>query len=186
MSVGSPTAGTWSSSQWWPDNEFETDRILSVGLVRASDDSCNNAVAHWRALEGLRGQPVVGREAERADIGGYVGPFHDVPVLVRGEARGDEVLGGAGLVDGGDGAVARASERPGAHDDFVQHHLKVEARADGRLAAPRSRPPSGRDQASVLLLPPAARRRVIRLRPARCGSVPGSTSVSLITRVVFA
>ena len=24
MSVGSPTAGTWSSSQWRPDNEFET------------------------------------------------------------------------------------------------------------------------------------------------------------------
>ena len=29
MSVGSPTAGTWSSSQWRPDNEFETD---STGL----------------------------------------------------------------------------------------------------------------------------------------------------------
>ena len=28
MSVGSPTAGTWSSSQWRPDNEFETDRHL--------------------------------------------------------------------------------------------------------------------------------------------------------------
>ena len=27
MSVGSPTAGTWSSSQWRPDNEFETDRL---------------------------------------------------------------------------------------------------------------------------------------------------------------
>ena len=26
MSVGSPTAGTWSSSQWRLDNEFETDR----------------------------------------------------------------------------------------------------------------------------------------------------------------
>ena len=26
MSVRSPTAGTWSSSQWRPDNEFETDR----------------------------------------------------------------------------------------------------------------------------------------------------------------
>ena len=26
MFVGSPTAGTWSSSQWRPDNEFETDR----------------------------------------------------------------------------------------------------------------------------------------------------------------
>ena len=27
MSVGSPTAGTWSSSQWRPDNEFETDTV---------------------------------------------------------------------------------------------------------------------------------------------------------------
>ena len=27
MSVGSPTAGTWSSSQWRSDNEFETDRF---------------------------------------------------------------------------------------------------------------------------------------------------------------
>ena len=26
MSVGFPTAGAWSSSQWRPDNEFETDR----------------------------------------------------------------------------------------------------------------------------------------------------------------
>ena len=55
-----------------------------------------------------------------------------MPVLVRGEARGDEILGGAGLVDGGNGAVARAGERPGALDDFVQHHLKVEARADAQ------------------------------------------------------
>ncbi len=28
MSVGSPTAGTWSSSQWRPDNEFETDSLV--------------------------------------------------------------------------------------------------------------------------------------------------------------
>ena len=28
MSVRSPTAGTWSSSQWRPDNEFETDRVF--------------------------------------------------------------------------------------------------------------------------------------------------------------
>jgi hypothetical protein len=26
MCVGSPTAGTWSSSQWRADNEFETHR----------------------------------------------------------------------------------------------------------------------------------------------------------------
>jgi hypothetical protein len=29
MSGGSPTAGTWSSSQWRPDNELETDRRIS-------------------------------------------------------------------------------------------------------------------------------------------------------------
>ena len=29
MSVRSPTAGTWSSSQWRPDNEFETDRPVA-------------------------------------------------------------------------------------------------------------------------------------------------------------
>ena len=33
MSVGSPTAGTWSSSQWWPDNEFETDRFAERGVA---------------------------------------------------------------------------------------------------------------------------------------------------------
>ena len=27
MCVGSPTAGTWSSSRWRPDNEFETHRM---------------------------------------------------------------------------------------------------------------------------------------------------------------
>ena len=34
MSIGSPTAGTWSSSQWRPDNEFETDRRGPVGYWR--------------------------------------------------------------------------------------------------------------------------------------------------------
>ena len=53
-------------------------------------------------------------------------------MLVGREARGDEVLGDAGLVDGGDGAVARAGERPGAHDDLIQYGLEVEARADAQ------------------------------------------------------
>ena len=34
MSVRSPTAGTWSSSQWRPDNEFETDRRRVAGHRR--------------------------------------------------------------------------------------------------------------------------------------------------------
>src|SRR5712692_6172567 len=36
MCVGSPTAGTWSSSQWRLDNEFETDTIAALALVLAS------------------------------------------------------------------------------------------------------------------------------------------------------
>ena len=36
MSVGSPTAWTWSSSQWRPDNEFETDTGLDT-IVRDRD-----------------------------------------------------------------------------------------------------------------------------------------------------
>ena len=61
------------------------------------------------------------RRAEELEELRPVGPFHNAPVLVRGEARGGEVLGSAGLVDGGDGAVARAGERADALDDLVQH-----------------------------------------------------------------
>ena len=146
-------------------------------------------MAHRHALEGLRGQ-TVGREAERADIGGHVGdaqrsrqvaeeleeprpvgPFFHVPVLLRGEARGDEVLGDTGLVDGGDGAVARAGERPGALDHFdarsprsrfANAQARRAERGGMRRAAPRSRPPSGRDRSSVLLPLPPPRAGVIR------------------------
>ena len=34
MSVGSPTAGTWSSSPWRPDNEFETDKAQNEAANR--------------------------------------------------------------------------------------------------------------------------------------------------------
>ena len=34
MSVGSPTAETWFSSQWRPDNEFETDLLTEDILVK--------------------------------------------------------------------------------------------------------------------------------------------------------
>ena len=53
-------------------------------------------------------------------------------MLLLGEARGDEVLRRARLVDGGDGAEARAGERPGAADHLVEHGLKVQARADAQ------------------------------------------------------
>src|SRR6202022_3602275 len=36
MCAGSPTAGTWSSFQWRPNNEFETDRENS-GVLRIPD-----------------------------------------------------------------------------------------------------------------------------------------------------
>ena len=61
-----------------------------------------------------------------------LGPLRQAPVLVGGEARGDEVLGRARLVDGGDGGEAGASERPGAVYDLVEDGLQVEACADAQ------------------------------------------------------
>ena len=126
------------------------ERLPALLLDQVEVSDMDAEMAHRHALEGLRGQ-TVGREAERADIGGHVGdaqrsrqvaeeleeprpvgPFFHVPVLLRGEARGDEVLGDTGLVDGGDGAVARAGERPGTLDHFVEHGLEVEARANAQ------------------------------------------------------
>jgi hypothetical protein len=46
MCVGSPTAGTWSSSQWRPDNEFETDRRLAIAIRPARTE----ARSHQRDL----------------------------------------------------------------------------------------------------------------------------------------
>ena len=109
------------------------------------------AMAHRRALEGPLPRYEVRGEAERAHIGGHVrqperarevaeeleqprpvGPLLHPPVLLVGEPGGDEVPGLARLVDGGDGAVARAGERAGALDDLLQHRVEVEARADAQ------------------------------------------------------
>ena len=55
MSVGSPTAGTWFSSQWRPDNEFETDRglfALRWSFIRSLlriERLCRNSIL-FRAL----------------------------------------------------------------------------------------------------------------------------------------
>ena len=51
MCVGSPTAGTWSSSQWRPDDEFETDTFLRAhwgGIAGA--DFFTTEVWTWRGL----------------------------------------------------------------------------------------------------------------------------------------
>ena len=63
MSVGSPTAGTWSSSQWRPDNEFETDSIaaycdhpIRFGVV----ESLNTTIkAVLRRARGMRDEPML-------------------------------------------------------------------------------------------------------------------------------
>ena len=73
-----------------------------------------------------------------------VGPFHHGPVLLLGEARGNEVLRRACLVDGGDGAEAGAGQRPGALDHLAEHRLEVEACADPqarRAVRPERSPP---------------------------------------------
>jgi hypothetical protein len=37
MCVGSPIAGTWFSSQWRPDDEFETDSLDHVIVLNQTD-----------------------------------------------------------------------------------------------------------------------------------------------------
>ena len=124
------------------------ERLVALLLGQIEVADMDTAMAHRRALEGLRRQQV-GGEAERLHIGRNVGdpersleiaeileeprglgPLHNGPVLRLGDARGDEVLWRARLVDGGDGAEARAGQRLRALDDLAEHRLEVEARAD--------------------------------------------------------
>ena len=108
------------------------------------------AVAHRRALEGLRAYQLAGK-AERSDKGGQVrepqrrvqvaevfeqprpvGPRRELAVLFRREARADEVLHLSRLVDGGDHAVAGAGERASAVNDLLQDRGQVETRVDAQ------------------------------------------------------
>ena len=55
MSVGSPTAGTWFSSQWRPDNEFETDRTWrGFAYVAFVIDVFARCIVGWRVSSSLR------------------------------------------------------------------------------------------------------------------------------------
>ena len=84
MSVGSPTAGTWSSSQWRPDNEFETDRRRSQ-LAHQADEVCHviALVGPQRAASPRRPVPlVVHHPGRRLPFG--------VPVGARGHRVGDQ------------------------------------------------------------------------------------------------
>ena len=144
------------------------ERLVALLLGQIEVADMDAAMAHRRALEGLRRQQVSG-EAERLHIGRNVGdpersleiaeileepralgPLHDGPVLRLGDARGDEVLWRPRLVDGGDGAEAGAGQRPGALEDLAEHRLEVEARADpqARRAERRDALAQGRDLAA--------------------------------------
>ena len=78
MSVGSPTAGTWSSSQWRPDNEFETDTKYRVAnwaaynqaLVRRGD------VTVWLSSEAITACPPPRRLGRR----GGQWRYSDLPI----------------------------------------------------------------------------------------------------------
>ena len=61
-------------------------------------------------------------------------------MLLFGESRGDEVLGDAVVVDGGDTAVTGAGEPAGALHDLMQDRVQIEAGAD---------PKHGRNQPGV-------------------------------------
>ena len=96
MCVGSPIAGTWSSSQWRLDNEFETDTPPKLDhLVLAFLLSQRGHVQTDHVLRG-RSQPPPGRRARDADIRRdrhIPGPMDQlpeavvVPALPAGRAR---------------------------------------------------------------------------------------------------
>ena len=55
MSVRSPTAGPWSSSQWRPDNEFETDRFTSLAHAQIVIEAWRREYNEDRPKQGLGG-----------------------------------------------------------------------------------------------------------------------------------
>ena len=59
-------------------------------------------------------------------------PVHDLPLLVVGEPGDDDVQRQPRLVDGGNHAVARTGQRPGARHHLLQNGFDVEARADAQ------------------------------------------------------
>ena len=175
--------------------------LVLVGELRAAflaDEievaDMDAAMVHRRALQGLERQQVRG-QTERTHIVGHVvqaqrsgqvaqsleeprpvGPLHQLPVLVFGEAGGDEVLGRAGLVDGGDGAVARAGERPGALHDLLEHGLEVEARADAQARRVEC------GDACVQRLDPGFRRVTVGHPPSFLHLAPGATPQAIPVR----
>ena len=60
MSVRSPTAGTWSSSQWRPDNEFETNRAARPAPSAAPRSTRRGSCSPAREL-GIRDAQVMMR-----------------------------------------------------------------------------------------------------------------------------
>ena len=57
MSVRSPTAGTWSSSQWRPDNEFETDTtyvLTAIGIDGPDTTAVSEGITFEITSTGLR------------------------------------------------------------------------------------------------------------------------------------
>ena len=133
-------------------------RISSSSSVNASafsfparmtiSDRCAE-VKHWHGQEGTGGRQAVRRQtcfayvfgkvrpSERTGQIAYlfkelrpVGPIRQTPMLLVGETGGDEILELAGLVDGGDGAVARSGECAGTLHDFLEDVLEVQACTD--------------------------------------------------------
>ena len=89
MSVRSPTAGTWSSSQWRPDNEFETDRRILPQAVGEAGHGVEPA-----PVDGEGAHAVEGRGLAIDGAGGRPGGAPSKLVLadlIRGQRGGPRV-----------------------------------------------------------------------------------------------
>ena len=120
----------------------------SIHQVEVAD--VHTLVAHRRALEGP-GRQQVGGEAVRAHECMHVRqpqharqvaemlkqprpvrPLHQPAVFLSADTGGNEVLELPGIVEGSDGAVARAGQRPRTVHDLVQHRIEIETGADAQ------------------------------------------------------
>ena len=125
---------------------------LGLALLVAEEEVADMGaeMAQRRAHAGARQHDVPGH-AQRTHEGGEVGdpkrprqvaklleepqaigPLRHPAVVLRGQARGDEVPGRSRLVDGDDAAVARAGELARAVGHFLQDGFEVEAGADAQ------------------------------------------------------
>ena len=166
MSVRSPTAGTWFSSQWRPDNEFETDRRHAVrqrrmamplrwktsgllGSRRANAATNRQSAANRALISRLLGvnRPFIGCEGARQRFTHVAEPFADTFLLGDVTVTSDHVQPRLARRPPPRALTRWCVARGGGAARCAWRRRRSGARARG---APRARSPAGQGNEVVL------------------------------------